>query len=138
MDSDKSDYLISLKLVSFLFIGMRPSVSNPIARAGLVGNLGSAVVYFAKILVPGRCHTRMPFYIENDSSFGDCIQSFLFCRSLALNQYISSAYKIWWLKVTISDLRSNASVLQKSTETSSSRQDKDAEAGSSKKVKGKK
>ena len=40
--------------------------------------------------------------------------------------------------MTISDLRSSASVLQKSTEASSSRQDKDAEVGSSKKVKGKK
>lgn len=40
--------------------------------------------------------------------------------------------------MTISDLRSSASVMQKSTEASSSRQDKDAEVGSSKKVKGKK
>jgi len=40
--------------------------------------------------------------------------------------------------VTISDIRSSASVLQKSGEASSSRQDKDAEVGLSKKVKGKK
>ena len=69
---------------------------------------------------------------------GTASQGFLPCRSLALNQHISSAYKIWWPKVTISDLRSSASVLQKSTEASSSRQDNDAEVGSSKKAKGKK
>jgi len=40
--------------------------------------------------------------------------------------------------VTISDLRSNASILQKSTEVNSSKQDKGADAGSSKKAKGKK
>jgi len=40
--------------------------------------------------------------------------------------------------VAISDLRSSASVLQKSTKASSSRQDKDAEVGSLKKVKRKK
>jgi len=40
--------------------------------------------------------------------------------------------------VTISDLRSSASILQKSTEASSSRQDKDVEVGSSNKVKGRK
>jgi len=40
--------------------------------------------------------------------------------------------------VTISDLHSSASIPQKSTEASSSRQDKDAEASSTKKVKGRK
>ena len=40
--------------------------------------------------------------------------------------------------MTINDLWSNASVLQKSTEANSSKQDKDVEAGSLKKAKGKK
>ena len=40
--------------------------------------------------------------------------------------------------VTINDLRSSASVLQKSTEANSSKQEKDAEAGPSKKANGKK
>jgi len=40
--------------------------------------------------------------------------------------------------VTINDFRSNASILQKSMEAYSSKQDNDAKAGSSKKAKGKK
>lgn len=40
--------------------------------------------------------------------------------------------------MTISDLRSNASILQKSTKTNSSKQEKDVEVGTSKKAKEKK
>ena len=59
-------------------------------------------------------------------------------RSLILIQHISLDYKIWWSTVTINDLCSNASILQKSMKANSSKQDRDAEAGSSKNAKRKK
>lgn len=69
---------------------------------------------------------------------GTTSQSVHPCRSLALSEHIPSAYRIWWSKVTINDIRSNASILQKSTKANSSKQDKDVEVGSSKKAKRKK
>ena len=89
-------------------------------------------------------HTRVVSY---DDAFlywkqllflGTMSQGILPSHSLTLIQYISSAYRICWSKVTINVLRPNTSILQKSTEANSSKQEKDVEAGSSKKANGKK
>jgi len=47
---------------------------------------------------------------------------------------VPTAYKDWWSKVTINDLRTNVSFLEKITETNSSRCKKDDEVGSSRKI----
>jgi len=56
---------------------------------------------------------------------------------LTLPQYASTAYKDWWSKVTVNDLRTNVSFLEKSTEANSSRCEKDEEVGSSMMIQGK-
>jgi len=40
---------------------------------------------------------------------------------------MSSAYKDWWSNVTINDLKTNISILEKSMEANSSRCEKDKE-----------
>jgi len=57
---------------------------------------------------------------------------------LTLPQYVSTTYKDWWSKVTINDLRTNVSFLEKSSEANSSRCEKEEEVGFSKKIQGKK
>jgi len=47
---------------------------------------------------------------------------------LTLPQYASTAYKDWWSKVTVNDLRTNVSFLEKSTEANSSWQGKKGKA----------
>jgi len=51
---------------------------------------------------------------------------------------VSTAYKDWLPKVTVNDLRTNVSFLDKSTEANSSRCQKDKEIGSLRKIQGKK
>jgi len=51
---------------------------------------------------------------------------------------MSSVYKNLWFNVTVNDLRTNVSLLEKSTEANSSRCKKDEETGSSRKIQGKK
>jgi len=51
---------------------------------------------------------------------------------------MSSAYKDWWSKVIVNDLRTKVSLLERSTEANSSRCEKDEETGSSRKIQGKK
>jgi len=47
-------------------------------------------------------HNRKRFLL-----FGSMSQDILFDCTLTLLQHVSSAYKDWWSKVTVSDLRTN-------------------------------
>ena len=60
------------------------------------------------------------------------------CHSLTQKQYATLAYKSWSSKGTIKNLRTNVSILNRGTKANSSKQKKDVEVGSLKKVKGKK
>jgi len=51
---------------------------------------------------------------------------------------VSLAYKDWWSEVTVNDLRTNISHLEKSTKANSSRCEKDEETGSLRKIQGNK
>jgi len=57
---------------------------------------------------------------------------------MTLPLYVSSAYKDWWSKVTVNDLRTNVSILEKTMEANSSTCKKDEEINSLRKIQGKK
>lgn len=142
LGSDRSDYLISLRDG---FLPIRRDTTfyvEPYSPHRFSRQFGFCQGILGVLLEDPRTrevsYENALLYWKRLLFLGTASQGSLPCRSLALNQHISSAYKIWWPKVTISDLRFGASVLQKSTEAGSSRQDKDAEVGWSKKVKGKK
>jgi len=115
---DKQSQRVNPSSYGFLFATFRCLKKAHSHEKGV--SVGGSLGCFLRTFIPKWCHMKKLFTMGNSSHFQQHVPGYFACRTLTLLQYVGLAYRVWWSKVTINDLRTNVSLPQKSTKGSPS------------------